>query len=120
MIPFTDPLTDPFTFLVAGLVLILAVERVLRLVVDDDYPPMVWAREKFVNAVPEKWGKLVECPWCAAPYIAAGFLAWTAIDYRWMFGYGLHWTWWLFNAWLAISWIASWLSLRDVPPESRA
>jgi hypothetical protein len=62
--------------------------------------------------VPEKWGVLVECPWCVAPYV-------TVINLAWAWSTDLHWTWWFGNVWAAVSWIAAYLCLRDIPPESR-
>ena len=43
----------------AFLVGVIATGRLTRLVVDDDWPPVVWLREKYILAVPEKWGELV-------------------------------------------------------------
>jgi len=109
-----SPLTfdEPFVLICAFVVGVLAVTRMVRLIVDDDYPPVVWLREKFVWAVPEKWALLVECPWCVAPYV-------TIVDIVWAWTTGLHWSWWLGNTWAAVSWLAAYLCLRDIPPESR-
>jgi len=55
---------------------------------------------------------LVECPWCVAPYI-------TFVDLVWAWSTDLHWTWWFGNVWAAVSWIAAYMCLRDIPPEQR-
>lgn len=114
MLADASPLTfdDPFVLICAAVVGALAITRITRLVVDDTWPPVVWAKERFVSHVPEKWGVLVECPWCASPYIALG-------DLIWAWSTDLHWTWWFGNTWAAASWIAGYLTLRDIPPESR-
>lgn len=109
-----SPLTfdEPFVLVCAFVVGVLAVTRITRLIVDDDYPPVDWATSQFVKHVPEKWGVLVECPWCVAPYVTVGNLAWA-------WGSGLAWHWWFANAWAAASWVAAFLCLRDIPPEQR-
>lgn len=77
----------------------LACARVTRLVIKDDWPPLLWARERIVNARPPvparvsyveppgqyldepllqtrtHWnfwyvGELVTCPWCASAYVS--------------------------------------------------
>jgi hypothetical protein len=110
---------DHFILAVAILVGVLAVTRAVRLIVDDDYPPVLWAKRHFVRRVGEPWSDVVECPWCAAPYVAAPAVAWFALliaqpSWTW-----LAWAWWLVNSWAAVSWVAAYLSLRDIPPESR-
>lgn len=114
MIAFDTEVTSdqPLVLLAAFVIGTLAVTRITRLIVDDDYPPVRWATTQFAKRVPERWGVLVECPWCVAPYV-------TIVDILWAWGSGLHWTWWLGNVWAAVSWIASFLCLRDIPPESR-
>jgi hypothetical protein len=73
---------------------------------------VVWLRERFTWAVPERWGVLVECPWCVAPYL-------TLLDLIWAWTTGLHWSWWAANTWAAVSWLAAYLCMRDVPPDKR-
>jgi hypothetical protein len=99
--------------LAAAVVGILGVARLTRLVVDDDWPPVVWARrvwDRIWNQSP--WVTLIECPWCVSPYIAAANIGWAVLS-------DLHWSWWLFNGWLAVSWVAAFICLRDIPVESR-
>jgi len=102
----------PFVLVCAFVVGTLAVTRITRLIVDDDYPPVQWATNHFTRRVPERWGVLVECPWCVAPYV-------TVVDLAWAWSTDLHWTWWFGNTWAAVSWLAAYLCLRDIPPESR-
>lgn len=105
-------------FALAVAVGVLAVARAVRLVVDDDYPPMETLREAYLRHSPQRWNALIECPWCVAPYLAAPAVAWfatlIAFDNTWN-----DWLWWLINGWAAVSWAAAWLTLRDVPPDQR-
>lgn len=108
---------NEYLFTIALIVGVLAVTRVVRLIVDDSYPPVEKFRQWYVAKVPERWGTLVECPWCAAPYVAAPAVAWFAAlvarpSWTW-----LVWTWWIVNGWAAVSWLASFLTLRDEPPD---
>ena len=108
MITYEEPLWLAIAFVIGT----LAVTRVVRLIVDDEYPPMQWATQRLTRVLPEKWETLVECPWCVAPYVTLGNLAWA-------WGTDLHWTWWFANVWAAVSWLAAYLNLRDIPPEDR-
>jgi hypothetical protein len=103
---------QPVVLLAAAIVAVLATARFTRLIVDDSYPPVQWLTEKFVRKVPEKWGVLVECPWCVSPYIAA-------IIAGWGWASGLHWSWWFVNTVAALSWLAGFMSMRDVPEDQR-
>ena len=97
----------------------LALTRATRLVVDDSYPPAEAFRRWWMRHTSEDWNPLVECPWCAAPSLALPAVAYAAVfvanqDVDWIV-----WSWWLLNGWAAASWIAAFLTLRDVPPDSR-
>lgn len=100
--------TDVVGWVVAFLVLSIGVARLGRLITYDDYPPAEWLRLKWLTLVGDKWGKLMTCPWCMNPYLVAVGMAW---------GYAsdLHWTWWAFWGWLAISQISSTISAYDEP-----
>jgi hypothetical protein len=101
------------TLLAAFTVGVIAVARLTRLVVDDDWPPMVWFRRKWDRLTENStWSVLVECYWCVSPYIAA-------VDIGWAILANLHWTWWLVNGWLAVSWLASYMCFRDIPADKR-
>lgn len=116
-------MTDPLTLLAAAIVGTLAVARAVRLVTSDAYPPAEWVRLRFLTWAAqtprrEKWGPLVTCPFCFAPYAAAVNLAWALLA-------GLEWTgdlswssaWWVVNAWAAVSYVAAMIVVRDEPPE---
>lgn len=106
-------LDEPFEIVVAAVVGTLAVARLTRLAIDDDFPPVMWARQWYVRHVPEAWQGLAECPWCASFWIALAdvLVAW-ATD--------LHWGWWLFNTVFAVAWVAAFLCARDIPPDARS
>lgn len=114
MIADGSPLSfqEPFVLICAAIVGTLAVARITRLIVDDAYPPMDWLTDQFARRVPEKWAPLVECVWCVSPYVALP-------DILWAWGSDLHWSWWLVNVWAAVSWIAGFLGVRDIPPDQR-
>jgi hypothetical protein len=85
--------------------------RFTRLIVNDDFPPVLWfrARWNFWTAEGsrfEHWNKLSKCPWCFGPWATALVLLWGwASDW--------HWHWWVLWGWLALSYITSWLVFHD-------
>lgn len=88
----------------------IAVARATRLLVDDDFPPVMAVREWYMRHTSDKWSLLVECPFCAAIWFAIADTAWAFIS-------DLHWTWWLLNFLLAGAYIAAMINVRDIPPE---
>lgn len=96
------------TLIAAFVVGVIATARLTRLVVDDDWPPIKWLREKYVMNVSYDWSLLVECPFCVSPYFALPNLlvAWWS---------DLAWFWWIPNLWLAGAYLAAILNVRDVP-----
>lgn len=97
----------PFQIIITALVAVVGSARFTRLIVADSYPPSMWVRDKWrVITKDGSWSKLVDCPWCAAPYVCAANLG---------LGYFLHWpTWWyIVNCWLAASYAAAWLVYKD-------
>lgn len=103
--------TDPLVIVAAVLVGVLGTARLTRLLTHDSYPPSEWVRVGWMNLTRHgQWSTLVTCPFCAAPYIVAASMAWGLLT-------DLHWSWWLFHGWLAASYAASMVVLRDEPPE---
>ena len=91
----------------AIVVAVLSTARLTRLVTQDVYPPAAWFRNRWRAWTRDgDWSELVTCPFCAAPYLAAGVLAWGLLS-------GPHWTWWAFNGWLALSYLASMIVAQD-------
>lgn len=103
---------DWVTLIVAAFVAVVADARLARLVVDDDWPPMLWFRRHWDRILKQSsWSPLIECPFCVTPYFVAFTLAWAALS-------DLHWSWWLFHVWLAVAYLAAMLNVRDIPPEA--
>jgi hypothetical protein len=100
------------TLLAAVVVGTLAVARLTRLIVDDDWPIIVWFRSMWDRVWKQSpWVALIECPFCVSPYIAAVSIAWAVLS-------ELHWSWWLFHGWLAVAYLAAMVNVRDIPPEA--
>lgn len=97
-----------FYWVVIALVSVVSVARITRLFTYDDFPPLKWIRVQWVKAFPEgsDWATLWVCPYCFSMYAAAFVLGW---------GYLSHWDlyWWLFNGWMAMSYAAAILMVRD-------
>ena len=99
----------------AAVIGILSVARTARLVGFDEYPPMVWLRNKWDDRIgDEGWGKLIHCPFCSAPYMAAGMLAWAWLSW----GHEPWETiWWAVNSVWGLSYIASIVVVYDQPAD---
>lgn len=103
---------SPFVLIAAVIVGVLGVARLTRLVVLDTWPPIAAIRMWWYRRTMDKdgdegpWYALVSCPYCAAPYITAVVLAWALLT-------DLHWSWWVFNGWLAAAYVASIIVVKD-------
>lgn len=107
MLPFENPLL----MLVVVLTAIVGVGRLARIITYDEFPPSAWVRGawvKITNGGP--WSRLFLCYWCLTPWIMAVCIAWAWFS-------SLHWSWWVFWGWLALSYLSSILVARDEPPE---
>ena len=102
----------PLEWIAAVLVGVVSVARTARLLVFDDFPPMVWLRVRILALFKENssWSGLIECPFCLAPYLTAGMMLWAWASH-------LHWTWWVINGWWAASYVAAMVVARDEQPE---
>ena len=90
---------------------VVAAARLTRLVTKDHWPPMAKVRRKYVELTGDSdWSVLAECPFCVAPYVVAADLAWAV-------GSDLDKKWWMVNGWLAASYAASWIVVRDDVPD---
>ena len=102
---------DPMTVVAAAAVGVVGAARLTRLVTKDHWPPMSFVRRKYVEMTEgTEWSVLAECPFCVAPYVVAADLAWAMrsdLDKRW----------WVFNGWMAASYAASLIVVRDDVPE---
>lgn len=92
---------SPFQIVCTALVAVGGVARVTRLLTWDVYPPVAFVRRWYISKMGESdWAVLAQCAYCAAPYVAAGDLAW---------GYFTHWqtAWFIVNTWLTVSYAAA-------------
>jgi hypothetical protein len=93
--------------LAAVVVGVVSVARLTRLLTQDTYPPAAWVRAKWSALTNDgPWSDLVTCPYCAAPYITAAVLAWGLLS-------DFHVSWWIVNGWLAASYAAAMVVVRD-------
>lgn len=119
-------MSDLLSYTIAAVIGIVAVGRATRLVVHDDWPPMMGARVWIIRQLVERWGgrgetwsKIVTCPFCFAPYAAAVNLTWFlcsgAVDGR----QGGLWAgaWWVVNVWAAIAYLSAILVVFDEPAD---
>lgn len=94
-------------FAVAVGVGILSVGRLARLITQDSFPPAVWLRIKWDGKTEgNAWNVLLHCHWCITPWIVLPIGAWALLS-------DLHWSWWLFNGWLAAAYLTSMIVERD-------
>lgn len=126
------------TQLIAAFIIgVLSVARLTRLVVDDDWPPVAWMRDRYLmwlvnhfgandptaghedgGRKATTWYKLVECGFCfsvwpAIPVLALGWLSYNGDA-------SIDWWWWLPNAWLGGAYLSAILVARDIPEDARA
>lgn len=92
----------------AVLVALFGTARLTRIAVYDDYPPSEWVREQVLVRVGDRWGKIATCIWCGQPYVVAICLAWAYFS-------DMHWSWWAFWAWMALSQAGSMVLAYDEP-----
>jgi hypothetical protein len=105
------PTKDPLAILAAATVGVVGTARLTRLVTKDHWPPMSFVRRKYVEMTQgSEWSVLAECPFCVAPYVVAADLAWALRS-------DLDRKWWVVNGWLAASYAASLIVVRDDVPE---
>lgn len=95
-------------YLVLAIVVgVLSVGRLTRLVTQDTFPPAVWVRIKWDERTENSdWNPLLRCHWCFAPWAAIPVILWGWLS-------ELHISWWLFNGWLAVAYLASMVVERD-------
>jgi len=85
----------------------LSIARLTRLITQDTFPPAVWLRIKWDDATEGSgWNSLLHCHWCIAPWITLPIGLWGWLT-------NLQPAWWVFNAWLAVAYIASMIVERD-------
>lgn len=86
---------------------VLSVGRLTRLVAQDSFPPSVWFRIKWDELTNDgPWSVLAHCHWCLTPWITIPIGLWGWLS-------DLHWSWWAFNVWLAVAYLAAIVVDRD-------
>lgn len=105
----------PTYWLFVAVVVTVATSRLIRLWTYDEFPPVVWLRDKaadIFDAVAPKWAMLTYCPWCCGFWIALAVigLGFGLDVYPWT---GIESLWWLIMGALASSYLAAMLMVRD-------
>ena len=96
-----------FEWVAAAVVAVMSTARITRLITWDHYPPSVWLRVKWHEITNDgPWSILVDCGYCFGLW-AAGFVV------GWGYLSGFHWTWWLFNGWLAAGYAGAMVMAYD-------
>jgi hypothetical protein len=93
---------------------VISVGRTARLLIFDEFPPVEAVRVRLLARFPEdsKWSKIMECPYCQAPYLAAGLFLWAWLS--WDHETAMH-VWWVANGIWAASYLAAILVAYDEP-----
>lgn len=111
-------------FAFAFFINVFAVARLTRLVVDDDFPPVMDLRARWYKLWTDKdgnlsgrramWAEGLDCAFCVSFWIALvnGLFAWLSFN-----GDGkLDWWWWVPNLIFAGAYLAAMINKRDLPP----
>lgn len=90
---------------------VLGSARITRLIVADSWPPVTWVKKHWDTWTAktdrrQAWWVLPNCPWCLAPWVVLPDGFWAVLSH-------LHWSWWAFNGWLALSYLASMVVYHD-------
>lgn len=100
-------MTQEIVVLAAVIIGTLSAARLTRLLTQDTFPPAVWFRIKWDNLTEGSgWNTLFHCHWCLAPWMTLPVGLWGWLS-------NLHTSWWVFNAWLAVAYVASMIVERD-------
>ena len=110
-IPLILGLSEFWSTVITVAIAIVGAARFTRLMVNDDFPPVLWFRARWNwwtrdGSRFESWNKLLQCPWCFGPWAAA-----LALGTGWLSGW--HWVWFVFWGWLAASYATSWIVFHD-------
>lgn len=100
-------MADVIGIIAAVIVGVMSIARLTRLFTQDTFPPVVWFRMKWDDLTDDSgWNTLFHCHWCLAPWITLPIGLWGWLS-------DLHWSWWVFNGWLAVAYAASMIVERD-------
>ena len=100
----------------AVVVAVLGTGRLTRLIVADAFPPVLWVKAKWdtwTEKTPRRqaYWLLLNCPWCASPYIMGACLGWVVSDV-YLDGQ-IDWPWWVFWGWLSLSYLSAIVVYHD-------
>jgi hypothetical protein len=100
-------MVEIFWIVAAVLVGTLSSARLARLITADSFPPAVWFRIRWDDVTHDNgWNPLFHCHWCITPWTTLPILLWGwATD--------THWSWWIFNLWMASAYVAGMIVERD-------
>lgn len=100
-------MTDIIVVAAAVVVGLLSAARLTRLLTQDSFPPAAWLRRKWDELTDDgEWSTLAHCHWCMGPWMVVPVGAWALLS-------DLHFSWWLFNGWLAAGYVVSMIVERD-------
>lgn len=106
-----DAFTGAALFIAALIVGMFSAARLTRLIAQDAFPPSAWLRSKWDNLTEgSPWNILLHCHWCLAPWIVIPIGAWAWLS-------DFHISWWLFNGWLAVSYLVAIIVEHDEVPQ---
>lgn len=92
---------------------VMGTARITRLLVDDDWPPVVKLRLWYIRKVPEDWAELAVCAFCVSFWVGLvnGGFAWLSFNHDGK----LDWWWIVPNLILGGSYLAAAFNKRDIP-----
>ncbi len=112
---------DPSYMIALAVVTIVSAARLTRLALIDDFPPILWLRNKYIRKTEgSKWQEIAYCEFCMALWMASVLVVWA--DLAGMFDGATAWgtsgelaepIWWLFNGAMSAGYLAAMLVLRD-------
>lgn len=86
---------------------VVSVARMTRLLTQDSFPPAAWLRSKWDEITDDgPWSTLFHCPFCMSMWLALPVILWGWLS-------NLHISWWLFNGWMAVSYLAAIVVMND-------
>jgi hypothetical protein len=101
-------LTGMWPLVITTALVLGATARLVRLVTTDEFPPVL----RVLTYLSRRYGaehwlnKLLNCPWCLAPWVLAPIMAsaWAWSGHLW---------WRLLTGWLAGAYVVGWMVSRD-------
>jgi hypothetical protein len=102
---------DPWYWIAVAAVAVLSSARLTRFLVYDEFPPIMWLRERLKvveveDLAKSRWKLLAVCGFCMSFWVTLAVVTW---------GYLTDWqtAWWLVNGTFAASYLAASYVARD-------